>query len=326
MERRDFSKEDFEQCFIIEETDNENGYTLYRKILSTCGAGKKGDVIEMDSRPTSNGYCSVRFKDDMINYHIIVWTMLFGKPTDEEMIDHINGVRHDNRLSNLRLTKNNMHNRVEHREGKLLGVCEYKGRFQASIIVNGKTLSLGAYSSAEEASEVVLKAISLRDINMASSQEIADSFSGKNKHKCLSNVIGVTLSKGYWRVRVFKNNATIILGDFKDKSFAEGLALKAYELKNSGRSLEEIEALLKDEISEKKDKEKRRTSKFKYVSFHTPSNKWSAYPTIMGKRIYLGLYNTEEEANQAILEHISSQNVHWVENEVLHNIENVLNC
>lgn len=46
-------------------------------------------------------------------------------------------------------------------------------------------------------------------------------------------------------------------------------------------------------------KRKDKTSKYRGVSFHKPSGKWRAQITHHGKVMYIGIYNTEEDAAKA---------------------------
>lgn len=69
------------------------------------------------------------------------------------MIDHINGIRSDNRLCNLRLasaSQNNMNsNRTHKSNGLPKGVCwkPANNKYQARIKVNGRDRSLGMYAT-----------------------------------------------------------------------------------------------------------------------------------------------------------------------------------
>jgi len=81
----------------------------------------------------------------------------------EGQIDHINGVRDDNRLSNLRAvskTENMWNQRKAHPANKLgvMGVRREYNMFQARISINGKTIWLGSFNTAELAHEAYLKA------------------------------------------------------------------------------------------------------------------------------------------------------------------------
>lgn len=86
----------------------------------------------------------------------VVWLMHTGRWPDGE-IDHINGVRDDNRIENLRdvTHQTNAENRrrpVRASETGALGVTLTKdGRYRARICSKGRLLSLGVFGSADEA-------------------------------------------------------------------------------------------------------------------------------------------------------------------------------
>lgn len=81
--------------------------------------------------------------------HRVLWALVYGEwPVCE--IDHINGVRSDNRISNLRMVT-----RQENQRNKRLlvsnttgyhGVQQCNGRWKASINVNRQYISLGSYA------------------------------------------------------------------------------------------------------------------------------------------------------------------------------------
>ena len=105
-----------------------------------------------------SGYVSIRINGRGHYAHRIAWCYVYGDwPTDE--IDHINGVRGDNRIANLRQAtrKQNMENRV-----RPVGSSGYRGvvwleanqKWRASIVHNRKNIYLGLFDTAEEASEM----------------------------------------------------------------------------------------------------------------------------------------------------------------------------
>jgi len=108
---------------------------------------------------TKNPDVYVTFKLDGVSYraHRLVWLYVYGR-FPNEMIDHKNGFRGDNRLTNLReaTASQNAYNSVRKRRS---GSTGYKGvhkvgnRWYAHCKVNKKTHALGGYGSAEEAAK-----------------------------------------------------------------------------------------------------------------------------------------------------------------------------
>jgi hypothetical protein len=78
-------------------------------------------------------------------------------------VDHINGVKTDNRLSNLRVVDQQLNNenyrrpRPSKRGGLPLGVTKSNSRWAAYITVSGKNLYLGTYDTPEQAHEVYVR-------------------------------------------------------------------------------------------------------------------------------------------------------------------------
>ncbi len=125
------------------------------------GREKQGNVAGCKS---SHGYITIRI-DSKIGYaHRIAWMYVHGK-LPEYQIDHINGVRDDNRLVNLRDTtqavnaQNLLRARSDNQIG-VLGVCldNDSKKFRANITISGKAKSLGSFNSAEEAHQAYLSA------------------------------------------------------------------------------------------------------------------------------------------------------------------------
>lgn len=95
--------------------------------------------------------------------HRVIWAIQFGEwPHDE--VDHINGDRGDNRLSNLRAATHaeNTRNRdysTKNRWGSQ-GVCyrKDKAKWTATIILNGKRSWLGYHDTVEQAHQAYCEA------------------------------------------------------------------------------------------------------------------------------------------------------------------------
>lgn len=112
----------------------------------------------------SNGYMKVRlFGADYLSHRMAYFYVNGVFPQNQ--IDHINGVRTDNKFANLRsvTNKENSHNRQQLNKNSstgLTGVTFDKARklFVSSIQIDGKHKHLGRFKSKEEAYEAYLKA------------------------------------------------------------------------------------------------------------------------------------------------------------------------
>ena len=106
-----------------------------------------------------NGYIIVGFKGKPTPAHRIIWLILKG--TWEKQLDHINRIRDDNRIENLRpctASQNQMNRSMVmptlsgHR-----GVGFKKGKWVARIMLNGKKYWLGRHVKKQDAINAYLK-------------------------------------------------------------------------------------------------------------------------------------------------------------------------
>jgi len=109
-----------------------------------------------------SGYLKIRYLGRQYRAHRLAWLFTYGEwPRGD--IDHINGVRSDNRIANLRVVSKseNMENirvtTTRNRSG-FLGVYRKGGRFRADITVKKKTVHLGYFVTAEEAHAAYVEA------------------------------------------------------------------------------------------------------------------------------------------------------------------------
>lgn len=131
-------------------SDGQTG-CIYRRV-----DGSRADCQSKDYRRVfiNGGYYAA---------HRILWAMEHGEYPSAEM-DHINGDKEDNRLSNLRpATKSqnaaNRHQpRRKHHVGLPRGVTLFGSRFQAQICVNRKVHYLGLFQTPQEAADAYTKA------------------------------------------------------------------------------------------------------------------------------------------------------------------------
>lgn len=105
------------------------------------------------------GYRRIKVMFREYKAHRLAWLYAYGAWPNGQ-IDHINGVRDDNRIANLRDVggTENQHNRrgpsANNRAGYLgVSLCSKSGRYRATIKLDGKNKRLGLYDTAEQAHE-----------------------------------------------------------------------------------------------------------------------------------------------------------------------------
>lgn len=118
-----------------------------------------GTIVEGSIAGTlKDGYVQIRCDQKQYRAHRLAWLFEYGEfPKNGFEIDHINGVRSDNRIANLRLatrSQNNMNTgeSKSNSSGKK-GVHFAKDikKWHARIVINRKTILLGNFLTKEEA-------------------------------------------------------------------------------------------------------------------------------------------------------------------------------
>jgi hypothetical protein len=134
--------------------DAETGIIYYDEGVH----GKKKGTI---AGSFNQGYVKIKLARRHFMGHRIAWFLYYGN-WPKSVLDHINGNRSDNRISNLRETtvRGNNQNRQEHRNGKVSGVCFRKQghTWEACIWIDGRKKYLGRYGKKENAIEAYLRA------------------------------------------------------------------------------------------------------------------------------------------------------------------------
>jgi hypothetical protein len=103
----------------------------------------------------ATGYTVTLIRKKNYQVHRLIWALVHGEYPDE--IDHINGIRSDNRLENLRActraenAKNSGTFRSNRSGYKGVSWCNREGKFQSACKVNGVKKWLGYFSDAVEA-------------------------------------------------------------------------------------------------------------------------------------------------------------------------------
>lgn len=127
----------------------------------------KGRLMKLGLR--GGGYSCVNLSKD--NKKITKAVHKLMQPAFElgmGFVDHINGIKTDNRLENLRVVtrRQNMQNLNCHRKGKLVGANYDKRRahldrpWASRVKINGKNIHLGCFKTELEAHEMYMKKLS----------------------------------------------------------------------------------------------------------------------------------------------------------------------
>lgn len=136
-------------------------YSPYLGTFIWVEARKVGSKIgDVAGSKDTHGHIQIKIGGKLYLAHRLAWLYMTGSfPKDE--IDHVNGIRDDNRLVNLReATKNeNQYNsriRKDNTSGKK-GVSVKGNKYMASARINKEKIYLGLYDTLEDASRAYQK-------------------------------------------------------------------------------------------------------------------------------------------------------------------------
>lgn len=137
--------------------DEATGNFQYRTLRGAYHAGAPCGTV------TKDGYISIHIYNKTYRAHRLAWLYVYGE-WPNGFLDHINLVRTDNRIANLRIatpSQNNANQPLTSRNSSgFKGVTWNKrsGKWQAAIKVSGKSFYLGLFDSPEDAHDAYLKA------------------------------------------------------------------------------------------------------------------------------------------------------------------------
>ena len=109
----------------------------------------------------THGYLEVRIKNKVYRLHSLAWLYCYGFIPDQ--LDHINGIRDDNRIENLRDVSQSINNKNtakrKNNTSGFTGVYYFKrlSKWAAKIVSDGKQIHIGCFDTPEEANEARLK-------------------------------------------------------------------------------------------------------------------------------------------------------------------------
>lgn len=141
-------------------------HRLIRKgFVDKVGRSYKAKEANISKANNAYGYVVINVNGKMIKAHRLIWVLVNGAIPESLQIDHIDGVKSNNRLENLRLAtpKENQHNQRKAQSSNktgLLGVSWYKSKskYVARIAINGEVKYLGCFTDKHEAHQAYLQA------------------------------------------------------------------------------------------------------------------------------------------------------------------------
>lgn len=143
--------------------------TLTQSLLQELFDYKNGNLYRKNGRIAGglhkSGYRNIKIKDIQYAAHRLIWIYHFGKIDTTLQIDHINGIKDDNRIENLRLVtvQQNCFNRSKlYSRGYSWNKNDRK--WQASIFVAGKQKYLGQFLNEIDARNAYLSECKIHHI------------------------------------------------------------------------------------------------------------------------------------------------------------------
>lgn len=118
--------------------------------------GKQAGSHDMD------GYIQISVCNKRLKAHRLAWLWVTGDLPNGE-IDHINGIKDDNRIVNLRAASRsengqNIRAAKRHNKSRMLGVSPCLNKWRATIVVGKKQIHLGVFLEKEQAHDAYVSA------------------------------------------------------------------------------------------------------------------------------------------------------------------------
>jgi hypothetical protein len=122
----------------------DNGFLYWKKNNKKAGTKRK------------EGYIVIQLNKTQYYAHRLIWTLLNGDIPNDRHIDHINRVKDDNNISNLRLVtdRENALNKVSKPSNTgIYGVSKDRNYYKVSFTIEGKSIHVGNFKDLNKAKE-----------------------------------------------------------------------------------------------------------------------------------------------------------------------------
>lgn len=129
--------------------DGKLYWTSDRGTHKLCG-------VEASHICKKSGYVRIKYKNKVLIRSRVVFAIHNGFWPDE--IDHINRIRHDDRIENLRNANRTLNNNNKHTLDNCVGITRDGISWRAQISINNKKVHLGNFRNIEDAKQAYKKA------------------------------------------------------------------------------------------------------------------------------------------------------------------------
>lgn len=150
-----------EQSLLHEMLDYKDGNLVWK--------GKKDNLAHLNGKIAGSmhksGYRQIKFGQTLYPAHRIMWIYHNGSIDENLQIDHINGIKDDNRIENLRLVTHQQNSFNRSRlNAKGYTWNKLNNKWQASIYLNKKSTYLGSFLTEEDARNAYLKSCAIHHL------------------------------------------------------------------------------------------------------------------------------------------------------------------
>ncbi len=132
---------------------------IFTRLISR---NKRHKVGEIAGTKNFEGYSVIIIDGISYRAHRLAWLYIYGS-MPKNQIDHINGIKDDNRICNLREVSNaeNQQNRVnlnKNNKSGVTGIDMRKGKYRVRICIDYKSIHIGEYKNIEDAKVALYEA------------------------------------------------------------------------------------------------------------------------------------------------------------------------